>query len=295
MKYDKFVIGIVLLIIAMTLIAIAAVYITPVNTANANVSTTGIPTPLPTVEPSTTAPAASDSPVFPYPTATARTGPKPEKITWFGSVQDSFGKPFGGLNVTLHLMTPAGEAFNVTNVSAEGLPYPGSYFFDNVTVSPDITYAYAEASVGNLEDDITYYGRSDNYTLDNEMMSSGFIVLHVPMPDQVKITVESPKITPANVAYVSMPDSGLPNSTLVTAQLYLNGKLYKRSGMTISFFTDCEDIATLPGVRINVTDMTGRASILLTGSGAGNASVTGYTRIGISRNLSDTCPVQVVS
>ncbi|WP_424358881.1 hypothetical protein [Methanocella sp. MCL-LM] len=292
MKYDKFVIGIVLLIIVLTMIAIAAVYSTPANGADANVSASGVPTVLPTAEPAAATPVATDSPV-PY--ATVRTGPKPEKITWFGSVQDSFGKPFGGVNVTLRLMTPAGEAFNVTNVSAEGLPYPGSYFFYNVTVSPDITYAYAEASVGNLEDDITYYGRSSNYTLDNEMMSSGFIVLHVPMPDQVKITVESTKIAPVNIAYVSVPGSGLPNSTLVTAQLFLNGKPYKRSGVTISFFTDKEDVAALPGVRTNVTDMTGRASILLTGSGAGNATVTGYTRIGISRNLSDTCPVQVIN
>ncbi|WP_148266552.1 hypothetical protein [Methanocella arvoryzae] len=61
MKFDKFVTGILILIVVMTILAIAAVYIAPANSVNANVSATGIPTVLPTAEPGTPTPVVDDS------------------------------------------------------------------------------------------------------------------------------------------------------------------------------------------------------------------------------------------
>ena len=291
-KYDKFVTGIIILIVVMTILAIAAVYIAPANSTDANVSATGIPTVLPTAEPGTPMPIIDDSTGSPL--GSMVSGPRTDNVTWIGAVQDSFGRPFGGVDVTLHLMTTAGEAFNVTSVAAVDLPHPGSYVFNKVPVCEDIIYAYAEARA-DVGEGVTYYARGNNFTLNQSRISSDFIVLHVPMPDSINLTIDSPIISPGNVAYVTGSGTGFPNSTLATAQLYLNGNPYKRSGTAITFLVDDESIVALPGVRTNVTDLSGRTSILLTGSSAGSTNVTAYTKIGISRNLTATSTVQVTA
>jgi hypothetical protein len=208
----------------------------------------------------------------------------PILISWFGSVTDSFGKPFEGVNVTLHLMTPAGEAYNMSTRSYVGMPYPGTYVFDNVEVTPDITYAYAQA-MGDVGDGVQYYGRTDNFTLNKSRISTGFIVMHVPMPDAVNVTPEHSSISATG-------RQGSPSSTQVTAQLYLNGKPYKRAGQTVNFTVDNEAVGKLQAAS-NATDEEGRATILLTGVGPGNVNITGYMKVGISRNLTNTCTVQV--
>lgn len=291
MKVNSYLILIALVIIAVLVAAIATVFLKPAGTAPNNTSDTVSIQPLPTDLPAPTL-------VGPYlvtATEVPPAGPVPEKITWFGSVQDSFGKPFGGISVTLHLMNDAGEVRSVTNRSVEDLPYIGSYVFENVSTAGNATYAYVEADTGDLTGDgVTYHGRSDNVSLNREMISSGFVVLHVPMPDAVKVTAENARLFPANVALVNNPDNvTVVNSTQITAQLYLNGAPYRRSGVTISFLADSEATVQLPGVTTNVTDTSGRATISLAAKNPGTANVTAFTRIGISRNLTDTCTVSV--
>ncbi|WP_424359352.1 PGF-CTERM sorting domain-containing protein [Methanocella sp. MCL-LM] len=211
----------------------------------------------------------------------------PTLASWFGSVQDSFGKPYGGTVVTLHLMGnlqdgTAVEYYNMTTTAYVDLPYPGSYVFDNIELNSSITYGYATAQA-DIGDGVIYYGTSQNYSLNKSRTSSGFIVLHVPMPDAIEVTAD--------------PDTILVggDQSIITAQLFLNGKPYKRSGVTVTFFENNTTIAYLPSVKTNVTNSAGQAAIILTSNATkGDVIVTGYTKIGISRNLTDDALVHVV-
>ena len=210
----------------------------------------------------------------------------PTLASWFGSVQDSFGKPYGGTVVTLHLMgattgVPV-EYYNMTTTAYVDLPYPGSYVFDNIELNSSITYGYASAQA-DIGDGVTYYGMSQNYSLNKSRTSSGFIVLHVPMPDGINVTADPETILVGG------------DQSIITAQLYYNGKPYKRSGVTVTFYGNNDTIGYLPSVKTNVSNSAGQAAIILTSNATkGNVTVTGYTKIGISRNLTGSAVVQVV-
>jgi len=125
----------------------------------------------------------------------------PTFASWFGSVQDSYGKPYGGLLFTLHLMGYVNndptqgtwEVYNITTTSYVDLPYPGSYVFDNIEINSSVKYAYASAEA-DVGDGVTYYGKSNNYSLNKSRTSSGDIVLHVPAPDAIKLTADPDSI-----------------------------------------------------------------------------------------------------
>jgi len=211
----------------------------------------------------------------------------PTLASWFGSVQDSYGHPYGGTVVTLHLMgifsngTPW-EVYNMTTTAYASEPYPGSYVFDNIEINSSVAYGYASAEA-DVGDNVTYYGASNNYTLNKSRTSSGFIVLHVPSPDALKLTADPETILVGG------------DQSIITAQLYYNGKPYKRPGVTVTFFENNTTIGYLPSVKTNVTDGNGQAAIILTSNQTkGAVEITGYTKIGISRNLTNTTAVEVV-
>jgi len=215
----------------------------------------------------------------------------PTLASWFGSVVDSYNKPYGGVVVTLHLMgyingmnstNGTYEVYNMTTTTNVDLPYPGSFVIDNIELNSSIAYGYASAQA-DVGDGITYYGYSDNYTMNKSRTSSGFIVLHVPQPDAIKLTPD--------------PDTILVggDTSIITAQLYLNGKPYKRSGVQISFFDDNDTIGFLPAVKTNISNADGKAAIILTSNQTkGDVNVTGFSQITRSHNLTDTCVVHVV-
>jgi len=216
----------------------------------------------------------------------------PTLAAWFGSVCDTYGAPLRGGTVILHLMGynySAGgaiigsyEVYNMTVSTAVELPYPGAFVFDNIELNSSVKYGYATAEY-DVGDGVIYRGASDNYTLNKSRTSSGFIVLHVPMPDAIKLTPD--------------PDTILVggDQSVITAQLFLNGKEYKRPGVTVEFFGDNDTIGTLPSVKTNMTNAAGQAAIILTSNQTkGDVNVTGFTKPSISRNLTDTCVVHVV-
>jgi len=210
----------------------------------------------------------------------------PTLASWFGSVQDSFGKPYGGSIVTLHLMGIVGntpvEYYNMTTTTYVDLPYLGSYVFDNIELNSSITYGYASAQA-DIGDGVTYYGASQNYTLNKLKTSAGFVVLHVPMPDGIDLTADPETILIGG------------DQSIITAQLFYNGKPYKRSGVSVTFFGSNDTIGYLPSIKTNMSNSAGQAAIILTSNATkGNITVTGYTTIGISRNLTDSVDVQVV-
>lgn len=207
---------------------------------------------------------------------------QPTVVSWFGSVMDSYGKPYGGVKVTLHVMSGNTEVYNMSVTALPDQPYPGSYVFDNIILWENVTHAYATAQA-TIQDGVIIIGASNNYSLNKSRTSSGFIVLHVPLPDAIKVTPN--------------PDTILVggDTSIITAQLYLNGAPYKRSGVTINFFGDNDTLAYLPAVKTNLSDANGAATILLTSNMTkGDVHVTAFAQVTVVSNLSDTCTVHVV-
>ncbi|WP_424358676.1 hypothetical protein [Methanocella sp. MCL-LM] len=121
-------------------------------------------------------------------------------------------------------------------------------------------------------------------TPDTTRTSSGFIVEHVPMPDEVRLSAHPDTIMAGG------------NVSVITAQLYLNSVPYSRSGVTITFFTDNDTIGYLPAEKMIATDSGGRAMINLTsGNISGQVNVTGFCIIGISRNITGSCTACIES
>jgi hypothetical protein len=97
--------------------------------------------------------------------------------SWFGTVIDNDSRPLGGIAVTLHLMTPDGEAATYTTTSISDGPYPGSFVFDNVLKADNLTYGYVTAESRDPGDGTLHTAQSDNHTFDRSRISSGILVL----------------------------------------------------------------------------------------------------------------------
>ena len=218
---------------------------------------------------------------------------QPTVVSWFGSVVDTFLKGQGGVPVTLHVgnlnenngSALAGkfqEVYTLSTTTMPDMPYPGAYGFDNIILWPNVTTAYATAE-WTIADNVTISGKSNYYGLNKSMTSSGFIMLHVPLPDALTVSANPDIILVGG------------DTSVITAQLYLNGAVYRRSNVPISFLSDNSSIAYLPTVKTNLTDANGQATILLTsGMLKGTVTITAYTQITVVNNLTATCQVQVV-
>ena len=189
------------------------------------------------------------------------------------------------------------NAANTTQAFYEGqTDENGFYRFPSVNNtmaggSPRLLYrAYASLS-GTGEGLSNPFGVRENSTSEVNVVipgstqtGSGFVVQHIPMPDEIRLSAQPETVVAGG------------NESLITAQLYYNGKPYDRSGVTITFFADNEAAGYLPTLKSNVSDTNGRATINLTsGNATGDVNVTGFTKIGISRNLTNTCILHIVS
>jgi PGF-CTERM protein len=108
-------------------------------------------------------------------------------------------------------------------------------------------------------------------------------VLHVPLPDAIKVSANPDLILVGG------------DTSIITAQLYLNGNPYKRPNVPISFFGDNDTRAYLPTVKTNLSDANGAATIILTSNMTkGRVNVTAFSQVTVVNNLTDTCFVDVV-
>ena len=99
-----------------------------------------------------------------------------------GYVLNTIGEGLPGTEVTLYIMGHNGsvdtEIYNMTAPTMGSSPYVGLFVFDNVVITPDTEYAYLSTSF--VENNTTYYGRTDNFTLVNNTTINKSIVM--PMP-----------------------------------------------------------------------------------------------------------------
>jgi len=207
--------------------------------------------------------------------------------SWTGYVVDSFGTGYGGIPVMLHVMgyysnnnTPY-EIYNMTRTTSSSQPFVGLFAFDYIVLQ-GAAYGYVDASA-QLTDNLTIYGKSNNYSMNRSATSIGSIVLRIPPPDALKVTAQKETILVGG------------QSDWIIAQLYLNGQKYKRANIAVTFSSDNDTVATLPTVKTNITDLNGQAWILLTSNDTvGKVNITGVAAIMYNHNLSDTCTVRVV-
>jgi len=205
--------------------------------------------------------------------------------SWTGYVVDSFGTGYGGINVKLHVMgvNESGpyEIYNMTRTTSSSQPFVGLFAFDYIVLQ-GAAYGYVDAQA-QLTDNLTIYGKSNNYSMNRSATSIGSIVLKIPPPDALKVTAEKDTILVGG------------ESDWVIAQLYLNGEKYKRANIAVTFESDNDTVATLPKVKTNITDLNGQAWILLTSNDTvGKVNITGIAAIMYNHNLTDTCMVRVV-
>lgn len=97
-----------------------------------------------------------------------------------GYVLTTIGEGIPGLEVTLHVIGDSGatEIYNMTTSTQSSGSFVGLFVFDNVVIPEDTQYAYLSTSV--LEDNITYSGRTNNFTMSNNTSIHQGIVLRMP-------------------------------------------------------------------------------------------------------------------
>jgi PGF-CTERM protein len=205
--------------------------------------------------------------------------------SWTGYVVDSFGTGYGGINVKLHVMgvNDSGpyEIYNMTRTTSSSQPFVGLFAFDYI-VMQGVAYGYVDAQA-QLTDNLTIYGKSNNYSMNRSATSIGSIVLKIPPPDALKLTAEKDTILVGG------------ESDWIVAQLYLNGLPYKRANIAVTFDVNNTTVATLPKVKTNITDLNGQAWILLTSNDTvGKVLVNGTAAIMYNHNLTDEVVVRVV-
>jgi PGF-CTERM protein len=210
--------------------------------------------------------------------------------SWTGYVVDSFGTGYGGIPVTLHVIGIASngspyEIYNMTRTTSSSQPFVGLFAFDYIVLNTggiQAAYGYVDAQA-QLTDNLTIYGKSNNYSMNQSATSIGSIVLKIPPPDAIQVTAQKDTILVGG------------ESDWVIAQLYLNGLPYKRANIAVTFTSDNNTVATLPAVTTNITDLNGQAWILLTSNNTvGEVNITGTATIMYQQNLSGTCTVRVV-
>ena len=217
------------------------------------------------------------------------------------------GHPYHGV-VTGRIMTgdtnPGEPGIYVAIVNAANMTqafYEGQTDENGFYLFPSVNNTMAEGSQrllfqvyaisGTSEGFSDPFGVGENSTAkvnvtiaSSSQAGSGFVVEHIPMPDNIKLSAQPDTIVAGG------------NESIITAQLYYNGKPYARSGVTVTFFTDEEITGYLPTVKNSVSDQNGQSTINLTsGNATGDVNVTGFSMIGISRNLTGTCLMHVVS
>ena len=127
-----------------------------------------------------------------------------------GYVTDPMGEGVPGLEVVLHVMGNGGstEIYNMTAPTQSSDPFVGLFVFDSVVIPQDAQYAYLSTSV--TETNITYSGRTSNFTMSNNTSIHQSIILHMPPLSA----------TTVNGTVVSSFGKGMPN---ITVTLHMTG------------------------------------------------------------------------
>lgn len=214
----------------------------------------------------------------------------PDGEMYWGSVCFDNGTPVREvLPVTIHVMGKFenGTVFEIASAkdwTAKEQPYPGSYkgFVNNVSYnSASFVYISTEMDIG---DGVIVRGVTDNITYNRSKSTfAGVIALHVPLPDAVTLS--------------RAPDTILTggNQSVITAQLYLNGRPYKKSGVTVRFSSDNDTVGYLPATTQHLSDANGQAATILTaGENPGDVNVSVQAIINMTYRLRDSDVIHVV-
>jgi|AGTN01.2.fsa_nt_gi hypothetical protein len=95
---------------------------------------------------------------------------------WYGAVVDSLSRPLSNVSVTLHLMSPDGEAAVITTLTNSTVPYSGGFAFENIALPDNATYAYVMADLGDMGNGTHQTTRSKDFALDKSQFHVGFLI-----------------------------------------------------------------------------------------------------------------------
>lgn len=203
-------------------------------------------------------------------------------------VVDSTGIGVGGVTVTLHAVgfNDTYDVYNLTTTTKSQEPGLGSFTLDKIVLYPNVSYVYLSTTV-SYQKGVAITGRSYNESADkwkyigNDL---GFIVIQIPGPDAILITAYPDNISTGG------------RTSMITAQLMLNGSAYARPGFGINFSSDNDSVGDLPLQKNNTTDTNGRVQIPLTSNTSiGEVNVTAYVNGPyVNHSLNDTHMIKVV-
>lgn len=96
-----------------------------------------------------------------------------------GYVVNTMGEGIPGAEVMLHIVGNDGaEIYNMTAPTSGSQPYVGLYVFDSVVITQEVQYAYVSTTI--RDNDIAYYGCSNNFSLLDNATITKSIVMHMP-------------------------------------------------------------------------------------------------------------------
>lgn len=199
-----------------------------------------------------------------------------------GYVMDLMGEGVPGLEVTLHVMGNDGssEIYNMTAPTQSSNPFVGLFVFDNVVITPDTQYAYLSTSV--TENNTTYSGRTNNFTMSNNTSIHQSIVLHMPPLGA----------TTVNGSVVSSFGTGMSNITVVLHMTGAAGDWYDGLDLfNTSTTTDSAGTYTFYAIPVNGTT-SGYASAVVQVSD--NMSIYGRSNNFTFKNGSTVSPVIIL-
>ncbi len=118
--------------------------------------------------------------------------------SWTGYVVDSSGNGLGGINIKMHVMGMNGstpyEIYNLTRTSESKPPYVGRFAFSYIVIQ-GVAYGYVDTEA-RLANNLTVYGKSDNFSMNWSHISIGDIVVNVPASGAANVTaMVSPSAT----------------------------------------------------------------------------------------------------
>lgn len=198
---------------------------------------------------------------------------------------DDTGVGIGGTNVTLHAVGNDGkDVYTLTDTTNLQEPYMGLFTFNRILLYPNISYLYASAEV-SYQKGVAIIGRSHNNISAGGMRNGTEylepIILTIPYPDSILVTANPNDISRGH-------------TSIITAQLMLNGSPYTRSGFNVNFSSDNSDIGYLLQKNCT-TDANGRAQVTFASNyNIGEVNITACFNGPYSNyNLTDTCTIRV--
>lgn len=208
-----------------------------------------------------------------------------ETFNVHGNVADTTGAGISGAEVTLYIVGDGCTTISDTTSSASASV--GQYAFDNAAIVSNVQYAYVSASIS--KDNITYYGRSDNFTVEDKATINKSITIHTPpgitAQDQGSPVVSQVQPGPNSICgyIITRNGKGIPGVAVTLHMMGADGTTYLNNVTTVTKSTE-----PFVGQYVfeNVTPVDGTQFVYISASvHAGDIGIYGRGNLGTLSNV----------